>query len=582
VSSQEFGRYQVMEEVGRGAMGVVYRAQDPIIGRTVAIKAINRSVLASMDVGGEEYLERFRREAQVAGGMNHPNIVKVFDLGDDYIVMEFVTGRSLATLIRAGGLTQDRGLEIVGAVAGALDYAHAQGITHRDIKPANVMVQDDGVVKVMDFGLARIESSNLTAAGAVMGSASYMAPEIVMGRPADPRSDIFSLGVLAYETLGGSRPFPGKTVSVIMMSIVRESPRPAHEANLPVEFDVVFEKALAKEPERRYQSAGDFAEALRQAQLAGGWPTRQAGTASGPGDLSVVTVTEDELGPTPGAPDEATLLVAEPGSPATGMAGDADTQQPQGEATLLVTDTPAPVAPTLEGEKTLVVGASEVNPLEELVTEVPEPFSAPPPAGAPGARRSGKGALVAGVAVIVLAGIGAIAWWLTGRGGPATPPDVPPAEAASASASAGAHPEQPVVAPSTRTLPPRPAGTAQRETRRPSPSPAPAPTTASTARSRVAAPVTLAADMTPPKKLQAPPVTLPREKRGLRLPASVLLEFTVTEDGRVGDPAVLESGGSVLDELCLKAVLAWRYEPAVRGGVKVPVRQKARFSFRER
>jgi len=262
---RDFGRYKIAEEIGRGAMGVVYRALDPAVGRSVAIKAINTGYLEGVGVRASEYLERFRREAEVAGSLSHPGIVKIFDLGPDFLVMEFVAGQSLATLLLGKvRLPPQRILRVVAEVAEALDYAHAHGVVHRDIKPANVMVQPDGSAKVMDFGLARIESSTLTAAGEILGSASYMAPEVVLGRPADARSDIFSLGVVSYEMMTGHRPFGGSSITVIIQNIVRTSPRPARQLNsyLPPAYDDIFAKVLAKEPDARYAAAADFASEL--------------------------------------------------------------------------------------------------------------------------------------------------------------------------------------------------------------------------------------------------------------------------------------------------------------------------------
>jgi serine/threonine-protein kinase len=261
----QFGRYKVAEELGRGAMGVVYRAVDPTIGRTVAIKAINRSYLESVGVKPEEYAQRFAREAQVAGALNHAHVVKIYDLGPDYLVMEYVEGQTVAALLRAQGrLARSQALRVVSEAAAALDHAHASGVVHRDIKPANLMLQADGTTKVMDFGLARIESSTLTAAGEILGSAAYMAPEVVLGQAADARSDLFSLGVVAYELITGLRPFAGPTVSSIIHHVVRSEPRPAREldSSLPVEVDQVFARVLAKNPEQRFASASAFAQAL--------------------------------------------------------------------------------------------------------------------------------------------------------------------------------------------------------------------------------------------------------------------------------------------------------------------------------
>ena len=533
-------------------MGVVYRAKDPIIGRTVAIKAINRSFLASMEVQADEFLERFRREAQVAGGMTHPNVVKVYDLGDDYIVMEFIEGESLSALIKGEGVPQARALEIIAEVASALDYAHAQGIVHRDIKPANIMIQSDGLVKVMDFGLARIESSDLTAAGAVLGSASYMAPEIILGKRADSRSDIFSLGVVAYEALSGRRPFAGKSVSVIMMSIVREAPLPARETNLPDAFDSVFGKVLAKDPDDRFQSAVELAKALQAA--ASGAPGGVAGTdaprAPAAGEASMTVVRADELVSEPDAAGDETVLVAVPGEAgaavpdpgeATTLMADAEevTLAPDAEATMLMADAAAVGGPD-----------EDMDPLGDLVQDIPEPVSIELPAVSPLETRVPRpplGLVFGVVALIVTVCLVVLGWWgLTRDESPVTGEDAPSATestspAAQATASAAASGAVAEVEPGDL--------------------------------------VALTPDVEPPKKLSGDPPALPRAGRGLELPAVVLLEFVVDEQGRVVAPNVLESAGKLLDGASLEAIRSWTYEPATKRGMKVKVRQRARFRF---
>ncbi len=302
MSRRDFGRYKIAEELGRGAMGVVYRATDPLLGRSVAVKAINHAYLESLGVAAAEYSVRFRREAEVAGRLSHPHIVKVFDLGPDYLVMELVEGQTLQALLRARvHFTLSRILEMVAQLAGALDAAHAQGVVHRDIKPGNIMVRSDGTVTVTDFGLARIESSTLTAAGEILGTASYMAPEVVRGGAADTRSDIFSLGVVSYELMTGERPFAGPSITSILYKIVHEPPPSAHgvDLNVPPGYDDIFAKVLAKEAAARYPTAGAFADDLALKR----WADRDP-LLAGPAPAEAVAAPVKGTGETPSPLEE--------------------------------------------------------------------------------------------------------------------------------------------------------------------------------------------------------------------------------------------------------------------------------------
>jgi serine/threonine-protein kinase len=260
---ERFGRYEVIDEVGDGAMGRVFRAWDPAVNRVVAVKTVKAETLTPDTA--DEYLKRFHREAQSAGGLNHPAIVRVFDLGDDYLVMEFVEGRTLQQVIREEGrLEPEKALRLLAPVAEAVDHAHRCGIVHRDIKPANVMVQADGRPKLMDFGVARIEASTLTAAGQILGSPSYMSPEQIAGRNVTSRSDLYSLAVVAYEMLTGQPPFQGKTVTQVLYKVMHEAPPPPRRWNLelPARYDDVFARALAKDPAARFGTAAAFLSAL--------------------------------------------------------------------------------------------------------------------------------------------------------------------------------------------------------------------------------------------------------------------------------------------------------------------------------
>ena len=259
----KLGKYVIRRELGRGAMGVVYEGFDPFIERTVAIKTIKAQQLAHGETA--DILARFKREAQAAGRLNHPNIVQIYEYGEDagvaFIAMEFIKGRELKDYFDAGQRFANKDIaRVMGEMLGALDHAHASGVTHRDMKPANVILLDSGAVKVADFGIARIETSELTQAGTVLGTPSYMSPEQFLGTPVDGRSDIFSCGVILYQFLTGERPFSG-AVTTIMHKVLKEDPLPPSALNttLPPAWDAVVKKAIAKNPGDRYQRAGQFA-----------------------------------------------------------------------------------------------------------------------------------------------------------------------------------------------------------------------------------------------------------------------------------------------------------------------------------
>ncbi|MCR4298310.1 MAG: serine/threonine protein kinase [Gallionella sp.] len=264
----QLGRYEVLGELGQGAMGIVYKARDPLIDRVVAIKTINLGLALDEK---EEYEGRFYQEAKAAGRLNHPNIVTIYDVGKSgdvaYIAMEFLQGRELRDIMNDGGLLPvEQALDIVAQVAQGLAYAHEHEIVHRDVKPSNIMVVRDGHVKVTDFGIARMASSSVrTQTGMVLGSPKYMSPEQVMGKAIDQRSDIFSLGVMLYEMLTGQAPFNGENVNAIMYQTLNATPAPPNTLNpaVPEMANFIVAKALAKKLEDRYQDAKDFAADLR-------------------------------------------------------------------------------------------------------------------------------------------------------------------------------------------------------------------------------------------------------------------------------------------------------------------------------
>ena len=266
--TQKIGRYDIEGTIGRGAMGVVYRARDPIIGRALAIKVVSLSGGLSDDAK-KEYRQRFFREAQAAGNLHHPNIVTVFDAGEErgvpYLVMELVEGESLAQrLKRAGKLSVEEASSIARQVAAGLAYAHEKGVVHRDIKPANILLDAKGRAAITDFGVARLSASDLTRTGEILGTPNFMSPEQVLGQALDGRSDLFSLGVVYYLMLTGERPFKGEEVSAICYNVVHSEPvPPVSSLALPGEVAGVLERLLCKSPAERFADGEAAAAALR-------------------------------------------------------------------------------------------------------------------------------------------------------------------------------------------------------------------------------------------------------------------------------------------------------------------------------
>ncbi len=283
---QQLGRYEIVSELGRGAMGTVFRARDPRINRVVAIKTI---AFPSTDADlMREYRQRFYREAQAAGRLSHPGIVTIFDADEErasstpFIVMEFVDGKPLDQFIAGepeGRLDWHAAIGLLHQIAAALDYAHAHGIVHRDIKPANLLITSEGQVKIADFGIAKLSKVEATLPGYLMGTPAYMSPEQLNGQPVDGRSDLFSLGVIAYWLLTGHKPFTGQSITEVSIQVATKEPRAASQAapGLSADFDQVLARALAKDPAQRYQSGKDFAADLQDVN-AGRAPRSQAKT----------------------------------------------------------------------------------------------------------------------------------------------------------------------------------------------------------------------------------------------------------------------------------------------------------------
>ena len=419
------GKYLIRRELGKGAMGVVYEGFDPVLERIVAIKTILPKQLDSEH--SAEVLARFKREAQAAGRLNHPGIVAVYDYGevvaeDDstlvaasgaedegaekvaYIAMEFVKGRELRTYFDTD---QRFALREVGRLMeemlSALGHAHSQGVVHRDMKPANLIVLEDGRVKIADFGIARIEKSELTQAGTVMGTPSYMSPEQFMGQTVDGRSDLFSCGVILYQFLTGEKPFTG-TSTTIMFKVLREEPLAPSMLNVavPSAFDAVVKKALAKSPDERYQTAAEFAAAVRAA------------------------VSGSEIKASASDPSTEATVMAESTFDGTGQT--------------LMPSAPLPRAPA---------------------ASAPAPSAAPAPAAAttlalaqiPGARpASNKGLLVAVAAVVLATAVGAGLYVAFGAGKVAQAPALAGMSAAGGGVAAPAAAPAPVAAPATAAV----------------------------------------------------------------------------------------------------------------------------------
>lgn len=261
------GRYVILEELGRGAMGIVYKARDPLIDRLVALKTVG---VETHSAEADAYRQRFFREARSAGGLSHPNVVTVHDVGEGdgvaYIAMEFLAGRSLREILDSGAvLPWARIADITAQVADGLAYAHARGVVHRDVKPANVMVLDSGLAKITDFGIARLPAGTRTIAGTVYGSPKYMSPERVRGEDVDGRTDVFSLGAMLYEMLTGVAPFTATDLPTILDQILHVMPEPptARNRDIPPAFDAIVARALAKDRADRYADAQQMADALR-------------------------------------------------------------------------------------------------------------------------------------------------------------------------------------------------------------------------------------------------------------------------------------------------------------------------------
>ena len=316
---KKLGKYEIRHELGRGAMGIVYMAHDPVIQRDVAIKTMNREAFQD-----KEQQERFLREARSAGALQHSNIVTIYEMGIEnetpYIVMEYVEGQDLAALIRDKALSLEQKLEVMAQLCDALAFAHSKGIIHRDIKPANIRIMPDHSVKIMDFGIAKQQDADFTRTGLVVGTLSYMSPEQVQGKPLDPRSDQFSAGVVFYQLLSGKKPFGGENITNVVYQIISFKAEAIEVDGVPPVLTRIVQKMMAPQPDNRFPSCRSVAEALRQEvrALKGEDTEPTILMAPEPGPAAPAHDTVAEIPPLPPAPAPA---APQPSERAKGLGG---------------------------------------------------------------------------------------------------------------------------------------------------------------------------------------------------------------------------------------------------------------------
>ena len=428
----QLGKYQIRRELGKGAMGIVYEGFDPGIERVVAIKTILPSQLKGSEVSG--VLARFKREAQAAGRLNHPGIVAVYDYGevvantdhtmvagaqplpgDDqrvaFIAMEYVHGRELREFFESDERFPLKQVErLMVEMLDALEHAHSKGVTHRDMKPANLIVLADGHVKVADFGIARLETSDLTQVGTILGTPAYMSPEQFMGQPVDGRSDLFSCGVILYQFLTGEKPFTGNTTT-IMYKVLREDPLPPSTLNLalPAAWDAVVKKAIAKVPADRFQTAKEFAEAIRAAAMRRGDDTTFVGSYSGLNNPEVTVLTPPEQLASYIPPIQVQVPSSAGSTEALNRSANPNGVDPIVFSTL--------------GGNAMSVGPQSAQKMTPAAI----------PLVAPVTKSTSNGALVGGIAGVLLVGA-AGAFWMTGKNsssGPAVAQNTPTTAVAS-------------------------------------------------------------------------------------------------------------------------------------------------------
>jgi serine/threonine protein kinase len=425
----KIGRYEILQKLGAGAFGTVYKAKDPELDRTVAIKTIRLEGLAASQASLDDLIARFKREARVAAKLKHPNIVGIYDTGtipgNSYVVMEFIDGPGLDRVIKGSGkMAVERAASIGEQVAIALDHAwRSEKLVHRDIKPANIMIEPGDHVKVTDFGIAKLMTGDtvdqLTATGSLLGTPSYMSPEQARGQDLDGRSDLFSLGCILYEMVAGQRAFRGDSITALLFKIVAEEPPSLRELDPTVSDAMlhIIAKALEKAPEKRYQSGRDLANDLHAITQPGFVPTLRSHE------------TPTILVPPDAPPGDVPTLQ----SPATAQSPATIGSQPTRVGAPGAPPPIPPVPPTVLTPPTQRADAPPPIP-KPPVAHAPQPGARPQPAAA---RRSGGGAsLIVGLGaagVLLLAVLAAGAWFVLRKSAP-TPPvaEVPPTTLAQA------------------------------------------------------------------------------------------------------------------------------------------------------
>ncbi len=404
---ESIGRYKVLEGIGFGAMGAVYKAFDPLIKRTLAIKTI-RLDIPRQSPQYKSFIDRFYHEARISGTLSHSNIVTLFDIGEEhgvpYLAMEFVDGQTVAALIESGHrFKPEKVISLASQIAAAIDYAHGKGVIHRDIKPSNLILHEDDRVKVTDFGIAKLADAEMTQSGTLLGTPSYMSPEQAMGDKLDGRSDIFSLGVCCFEMLSGEQPFPGNNVTSILYKLVHVDPiEPANlemHGLVPQKWHEVFGKVLAKRPDDRYQTATAFVQDLEYCLGAwfGGLGAEETIT-TGPGTLtktvSMHVVPDDNpstvamKAPPPPAVGDSPATVVMKVAPRPAKPAAPPPPPPADEpATVVMKVSPAPAKPAAPEPATVVMKAAPEAPAPGDPTTVVMKASARPAVPPPSANR---------------------------------------------------------------------------------------------------------------------------------------------------------------------------------------------------